>query len=123
MKFIHLADLHLGKKVFGYDLEEEQQDVLRQVLELADQREADGVLICGDVFDTAAPPVNAVELFDWFLSELYQRSLDVFIISGNHDSPAACSLAAGFFPNPGFTLPAAGMEQLNMPTWKRTAKK
>lgn len=97
MKFIHLADLHLGKKVFGYDLEEEQQDVLRQVLELADQREADGVLICGDVFDTAAPPVNAVELFDWFLSELYQRSLDVFIISGNHDSAGRLQFGSRIF--------------------------
>lgn len=86
MKFLHLADLHLGKKVFGYDLDEEQRDILRQVLEAADTYHVDGVLICGDVYDVAMPPIGAVALLNWFLNELHKRALDVFIISGNHDS-------------------------------------
>lgn len=97
MKFIHLADLHLGKKVFGYDLNEEQHDVLSQVLQLADERQVDGVFICGDIFDTAAPTVDAVELFDWFLSELHRRSLDVFAISGNHDSASRIQFGSRIF--------------------------
>ena len=86
MKFIHLADLHLGKKLFGYDLIEEQKEALEAVLQIADQQQVDGVLICGDVYDTAIPPVNAIDLLDWFLNELNHRSIDVFMISGNHDS-------------------------------------
>ena len=47
MKLIHLADLHLGKKVFGYDLMEEQRDALNQVIELAKARQVDGGDDCG----------------------------------------------------------------------------
>lgn len=86
MKFIHLADLHLGKKVFGYDLTEEQKEALNAVLSLADDEQVDGILICGDVYDTAIPPVDAISLLDWFLNELYRRGLNVYMISGNHDS-------------------------------------
>lgn len=87
MKFIHLADLHFGKKVFGYDLVQEQKDALEQVLSILDAQEIDGVWICGDVYDTAIPSVEAVHLLNWFLNELYMRQVPTFVISGNHDSP------------------------------------
>ncbi len=87
MKFIHLADLHLGKKVFGYDLIQEQKEALEQVLSIIETQEIDGVWICGDVYDTAIPSVEAVHLLNWFLNELYQRQVPTFVISGNHDSP------------------------------------
>lgn len=86
MKFIHLADLHLGKKVFGYDLIAEQKEALEAVLALVDEQQVDGILICGDVYDTAIPPIDAIALLDWFLNELHKRILNVFMISGNHDS-------------------------------------
>lgn len=94
MKFVHLADLHFGKKVFGYDLIQEQKEALQQVLFLLDSQEMDGVWICGDVYDTAIPSVDAVQLLDWFLNELHTRGVPVFMISGNHDSPGRLQFAA-----------------------------
>lgn len=99
MKFIHLADLHLGKKVFGYDLIEEQKEALEVVLQIGDQQKVDGVLICGDVYDTAIPPVNAIDLLDWFLNELNRRSVNVFMISGNHDSAGRLGFGSELMKN------------------------
>ncbi len=95
MKFIHLADLHLGKKVFGYDMMEEQQDVLNQVVTLAQARQVDGVLICGDVYDHPLPPVDAVNLLDQFLEALHCQHIPVLIISGNHDSAGRLDFGSG----------------------------
>lgn len=94
MKFIQLADLHFGKKVFNYDLNEEQKDALQQVLAVADSQKIDGVLICGDIYDSATPSVEAIQLFDWFLNELYDRNLHIFLISGNHDSAGRLNFAS-----------------------------
>lgn len=85
MKFIHLSDLHLGKRVNGFSMLEDQRVVLAQILSIIDEESPDAVLIAGDVYDKGVPPIEAVELFDWFLVELAPRQ--VFIISGNHDSP------------------------------------
>lgn len=87
MKFFHLADLHLGKRVNGFSMLEDQAYILRQVLTLLDHERPDGVLIAGDVYDKPVPPTEAVELLDWFLTELCARRTQVFVISGNHDSP------------------------------------
>lgn len=87
MKFFHLADLHLGKRVNGFSMLEDQAYILRQVLTLFDHERPDGVLIAGDVYDKPVPPTEAVELLDWFLTELCARRTQVFVISGNHDSP------------------------------------
>lgn len=85
MKFIHLSDLHLGKRVNGFSMLEDQKAVLTQILTIVEAEAPDAVLIAGDVYDKGVPPIEAVELFDWFLVELAPRQ--VFIISGNHDSP------------------------------------
>lgn len=94
MRIIHLADLHLGKKVFGYNLEEEQRDMLAQVLALVEEKKTHAVLLCGDIYDTAMPPVSAVELLDWFLNELHTRGQSVLMISGNHDSAGRLSFGS-----------------------------
>ena len=86
MKFFHLADLHLGKRVNGFPMIEDQKIILDQILELADTEHPDAVLIAGDVYDKSIPSVEAVNLMDDFLVELVKRKLQVFIISGNHDS-------------------------------------
>lgn len=87
MKCIHLSDLHLGKRVNEYSMLEDQRHILRQILEITDREQPDAVIIAGDVYDKAIPPAEAVELFDDFLYELSLRKLQVFVISGNHDSP------------------------------------
>ncbi len=87
MKFLHLADLHLGKRVNGFSMLEDQAHILRQILAILDDEQPDGVLIAGDVYDKSVPPVEAVGLLDGFLTELRARGVPVLLISGNHDSP------------------------------------
>ena len=86
MKFIHVSDLHLGKRLHETSLIEDQQEILKQILNIIDKEKPDGVLIAGDVYDKSMPSAEAVALFDFFLVELAKRRLQVFIISGNHDS-------------------------------------
>ena len=86
MKLMHLSDLHLGKRLNEFSLMEDQEYILNQILNIAQEQQPDGVLIAGDVYDKAIPSAEAVSLFDDFLYRLSQRRLPVFVISGNHDS-------------------------------------
>lgn len=87
MKLIHLSDLHLGKRVNEYSMLEDQAYILDQILGIIDGEAPDGVMIAGDVYDKPVPSADAVRLFDAFLVQLARRKLEVFVISGNHDSP------------------------------------
>lgn len=87
MKFIHLSDLHIGKRVNEFSMLDDQEYILKQILDITDQQKPDGVIIAGDVYDKSVPSAEAVTLFDDFLVELSKRNLHVFVISGNHDSP------------------------------------
>lgn len=86
MKLIHLSDLHLGKRVYEYSMLEDQEYILRQILNVIDQEKPDGVILAGDIYDKSIPPAEAVSLFDDFLVGLAKRRLEIFVISGNHDS-------------------------------------
>jgi exonuclease SbcD len=66
---------------------EEQDHILKQILGIIDDEKPDGVIVAGDVYDKSVPSAEAVQLFDSFLVQLAKRRLEVFIISGNHDSP------------------------------------
>ena len=87
MKFIHLSDLHLGKRVNEYSMLEDQEYILKKIINIVDAEKPDGVIIAGDVYDKSVPAAEAVQLFDDFLVQLAKRKLEVFVISGNHDSP------------------------------------
>lgn len=87
MKFIHLSDLHIGKRVNEFSMLEDQEYILTQIINIIDEETPDAVLIAGDVYDKAVPSAEAVALFDDFLVRLSQRNLKIFVISGNHDSP------------------------------------
>lgn len=87
MKFIHLSDLHLGKRVNEYSMLEDQEYILKEIIHIIDAEKPDGVMIAGDVYDKSVPSAEAVQLFDNFLVQLAKRKLEVFVISGNHDSP------------------------------------
>lgn len=86
MKLIHLSDLHLGKRVNEFSMLEDQKYILNQILQRIDEEKPHGVILAGDIYDKPVPPAEAVELFDEFLVNLSRRDLQVFIISGNHDS-------------------------------------
>lgn len=94
MKFLHLSDLHIGKRVHEFSMLEDQRYILKQILKIADQEQPDGVILAGDVYDKPVPPAEAVKVLDDFLTELAERRLQVFLISGNHDSPERLSFGA-----------------------------
>lgn len=86
MKIIHLADLHIGKRVNEFSMIDDQKYILNQILEIIDKEKPDAIIIAGDVYDKQVPSIEAVELLDSFISNISKRKTTTFIISGNHDS-------------------------------------
>lgn len=91
MKIMHLSDLHIGKKVNEYSMLQDQIYILKEILRIIDDEKVETVIIAGDVYDRSLPPNEALELFDEFLYQLSSRNVNVFVISGNHDSPERIS--------------------------------
>ncbi|MGN0314161.1 MAG: exonuclease SbcCD subunit D [Fusicatenibacter sp.] len=94
MKLLHTADLHIGKRVNEFSMLEDQAYILGQMLQIAREEKVDAVIIAGDVYDKTVPPQEAVQLFDWFLTELNQREIPVCVVTGNHDSTERVSFAS-----------------------------
>ena len=94
MKFLHLSDLHLGKRVNEVSMLDDQDYILHQILEITDVESPDAVVIAGDIYDKSVPSGEAVTLFDWFLVALAKRRVPVLLISGNHDSPERLSFGS-----------------------------
>lgn len=87
MRILHTADLHLGRQFNGLPLEADHDAILGQILDALVSRDADVLVIAGDVFDRAAPPAPAVRQFNAFLSQVAsQTRAAVVMIAGNHDS-------------------------------------
>ena len=104
MKLIHLSDLHLGKRVSEFSMLEDQRYILEEILRIIDGERPDAVLIAGDIYDKPVPPAEAVGLFDDFLVRLARRETQVFIISGNHDSPERIAFGARLMDRSGIHL-------------------
>ena len=86
MRFLHLADLHLGKRLKEFSLIEDQRFVLKQAVDLLRTEHLDGVFLAGDIYDSSVPTAEATSLFDDFLTEINRLGVPIFLISGNHDS-------------------------------------
>lgn len=86
MKLVHLADLHIGKRVNEFSLLEDQRYILGQILDICAVINPDGIVIAGDVYDKTIPVAEAVELLDEFLTDLVRRGIPCWVVSGNHDS-------------------------------------
>lgn len=86
MKFLHLGDLHLGKRVYGYSMLDDQRFALEQVIRMAAENQVDAVVLAGDIYDKTVPSGEAVSLFDWFFTQLCEKNIIVLAVSGNHDS-------------------------------------
>ena len=106
MKFIHLSDLHLGKRVHDISMIEDQRDILTKILAIIDEEAPDCVILAGDIYDKAVPTAEATALFDDFLVRLAQRRLQVFAISGNHDSPERLNFGSRLMEGTGIHLAA-----------------
>lgn len=104
MRLLHCSDLHIGKRVNEFSMIAEQRTCLEQIIEIAVTHKVDGVLIAGDVYDKAVPTVEAVQLFDSFLTELTTQGLSVCVISGNHDSPERLSFGGRMLEQNGIYL-------------------
>ena len=104
MKLMHLSDLHLGKKLNEFSLEEDQKYILQQLIEIAKKERPDCVLIAGDVYDKSIPSADAVVLFDDFLNKLAALKIPVCIISGNHDSAERLAFGARLMTESGVYL-------------------
>lgn len=84
MKFLHIGDLHLGKKFNDISLIDDQKKVINQIIDMANDVEC--VLIAGDVYDKSSPSNEAFSLFNDFITRLVQNNKRIYIISGNHDA-------------------------------------
>lgn len=104
MKLIHLSDLHIGKRVNEFSMLEDQKYILRQIINIIDCEQPDGILIAGDIYDKSVPSSEAVQLFDDFLYRLSIRGQQVFIISGNHDSAERLSFGGRLMDTSGIHI-------------------
>lgn len=94
MKLLHISDLHIGKRVNQFSMLEDQKYILRQIVVIADEQQTDGVMIAGDIYDKSVPSADAVQVFDWFLTELADHGKQVYAVSGNHDSAERIAFGA-----------------------------
>ena len=87
MRFLHTADWHLGRIFYGQYLTDDQAHVLEnQFFTILKEEKIDGILLAGDVFDRAVPPIEAVELWDSIITRLaMDYKVPLFVVSGNHD--------------------------------------
>lgn len=94
MKLMHLADLHLGKRLHEFSLLEDQRDMWRQICTMIEQEQPDALILAGDIYDKPVPSAEAVQLFDQMLSWLTDHGCTVLMISGNHDSAERLAFGA-----------------------------
>ncbi len=86
MRFAHMADLHIGKKLQAFDRLDEQRDALFDAIDIISRENVDCVFLAGDIYDRSVPSAEAVALADEFLTSL-AKVANVYCVSGNHDSP------------------------------------
>lgn len=101
MKFLHIADLHLGRRMGDISLLEDQEYVLKQIVEIAKDEKVEGILIAGDVYQKASPNAEAMTLFNDFVTSVVELGIKVFVISGNHDSDQRISYFSSLIKNAG----------------------
>ncbi len=93
MRILHTGDLHIGKTVNNFSMLEDQKYVLTQMVEMVKEHRPQAFIIAGDVYDRAIPTAEAVSVFNDFIEELHNTGVEIFCISGNHDSPERISFA------------------------------
>lgn len=105
MKVLHVSDLHIGKRVNGMSMLDDQRYILRQILDIAEKHQVSVLLIAGDIYDKASPSAEAVTVFDAFLTDAVAAGLRVLAIPGNHDSAERIAYAQGLLEKQGVCLP------------------
>lgn len=103
MKFLHTADLHIGKSIYEFNMLEDQKYILQEILQIAKTEQVDAFLLAGDIFDRSVPSTEAVQTLEWFLVEAL-KTAPVFMISGNHDSAERLSFGASLLEKSGLYI-------------------
>lgn len=93
MRILHTADLHIGKTVNNFNMLEDQKHVLTQMVDIVKEKQVQAFIIAGDVYDRSIPTAEAVSVFNEFIEKLHNTGVEIFCISGNHDSPERISFA------------------------------
>ncbi|MFL4491635.1 exonuclease SbcCD subunit D [Streptomyces sp. VTCC 41912] len=104
MRFLHTSDWHLGRSFHRVNLLAAQRTFLDHLVETVRTRDVDAVLVAGDVYDRAVPPLAAVELFDEALHRLAELDVPTVMISGNHDSARRLGVGSGLMRRAGIHL-------------------
>ncbi|NKI44921.1 exonuclease SbcCD subunit D [Streptomyces physcomitrii] len=104
MRLLHTSDWHLGRSFHRVNMLGAQEEFIDHLVEVVRAREVDAVLVAGDVYDRAVPPLAAVELFDQALHRLAALDVPTLMISGNHDSARRLGVAAGLIGRAGIHL-------------------
>ena len=105
MKFLHTSDWHVGRTLNGWSLLEEQEWAFQQIVDLAISEKVDGVIIAGDLYDRAVPPVDAIKLFNKTLARLVlEEQIPVYAISGNHDSAERIAFGSHIMSSSGICM-------------------
>lgn len=99
MRFLHISDLHLGKRFYGISFLPYQEAITEKIIDFISENKIDAVIIAGDIYDKPVPSIEAVTLFDNFLKKIYEKNVYAFIISGNHDSPERLQFGSSFMEN------------------------
>lgn len=107
MKLLHIADLHIGKRVNGLSMIEEQVNIIDQLVAVAREQDVAGVLIAGDVFDRPIPSREALETCERLFLGFCENGIEVFAIPGNHDSPQQLSFCSGLLGSSGLHIAKA----------------
>lgn len=105
MRFLHTADWHIGRRLHGFDLTEEQADAFRQIEQIALDQRVDGVIIAGDLYDRGMPAETAVAQLNQMIQKLnLDDQLPIYAISGNHDSAIRLATGTPWFRSTHFYL-------------------
>ncbi len=117
LKFLHISDLHLGRQLHRFSLQEEQTEILAHIVQMVSQEQPDAVLIAGDVYDRSIPPVYATQALEDFLIRLLATGTAVCMISGNHDSAERIGFLSGPLKASGLHISPAYRSQVEHVTF------
>lgn len=112
MKFLHVSDLHIGKRVNGISLMEDQRYILAQILFMAVEEGAGALIVAGDIYDKASPSAESVTVFDSFITSCVAKNIRVIAVPGNHDSAERIAYAQGLLSSQGVDFPPVFSGQL-----------
>ena len=104
MKFVHISDLHIGKRLSEFPIVDDQRYILERIVDIVRDESPDGVLIAGDVYDNTTPSSESVQILDDFLTSLSDTGSKIFMISGNHDSPEKIGYGSALFRRNGIHI-------------------